>query len=397
MGMNAVSHLFQGKKYSFGDAAKDFGIGAVDGIAGYATHKGSSLGFNKLASMAETTKVGKTINNLADKASAKIGNVYEKFANTRAGSLITKGTWGLVKNIARLDSMINKGAGKAYNKFTGAMKGLARLSSPMLTKLGAGNLANMMCQGENGVLPSECSSELDYKSQLKLEEYYKKNAGNLTDSQKAKLVSDLKELYTGTSEMERGDITVPEDARDINGLYKYDNMERYDYDYNWADDDTVPATRKMEVLKAGEQFDRLGSPNGRCVGHVGDDGSCATIKERSVPYHFEGDEVTQEPSYHRYEAKKDFTRANLEKAIDNSLYSDDTKAKMHVKLNKYYYEAEKKYGQGDGLATGEIAEMFNKTTGNTGGGWQSDMPFNMNELKSIGMIKEVPKRVYANR
>lgn len=44
-----------------------------------------------------------------------------------------------------------------------------------------------------------------------------------------------------------------------------------------------------------------------------------------------------------------------------------------------------KYGQGDGLASGEIAPMFS----GTGGGMQYDMPLNMNDIEAINMIEIV--------
>lgn len=54
----------------------------------------------------------------------------------------------------------------------------------------------------------------------------------------------------------------------------------------------------------------------------------------------------------------------------------------------------KGYEDGDGLASGEIAPMFEDTTGATGGGKQYDMPFSMDELENIGMISEVPRGSY---
>ena len=51
----------------------------------------------------------------------------------------------------------------------------------------------------------------------------------------------------------------------------------------------------------GTVFDRLGSPYGKCVGQVNEDGSCAKVSQRSIPYYFEGDDATQQASYHRYD------------------------------------------------------------------------------------------------
>lgn len=79
--------------------------------------------------------------------------------------------------------------------------------------------------------------------------------------------------------------------------------------------------------------------------------------------------------------------------IDNSMYSDDKKAEMHANLDRYYENTQAK-GYGDGLATGEIAPMFEDTTGATGGGKQYDMPLSMEDLENIGMISEVEKGTY---
>lgn len=141
-------------------------------------------------------------------------------------------------------------------------------------------------------------------------------------------------------------------------------------------------------------FDRVGTPAGRCVGEVGEDGSCATREERSIPYHLTEKNITDEPSYHRYEAMQDFTRNNIENAIDNSNYSPNEKSQMHQEVERYYDYKREKYGDGDGLAYGQIAPMFEDTTGSTGGGYQYDMPLNMDQLYNIGMIDEIPRSEY---
>ena len=58
----------------------------------------------------------------------------------------------------------------------------------------------------------------------------------------------------------------------------------------------------------GTVFDRLGSPYGKCVGQVNEDGSCAKVSQRSIPYYFEGDDATQQASYHRYVVKVEITK-----------------------------------------------------------------------------------------
>ena len=244
--------------------------------------------------------------------------------------------------------------------------------------------------------PDRYASKFEYDTQQKLENYYKEEGGNLSDSQKQDLVSDLKNSYDSADTSDRGDILVPEDSKDVTSVYYNGKTGKYDIGYDWKTVDTVPETRTMEVMKEGQQFDRVGPPSGRCTGAVGEDGSCATVKERSIPYHFTEEDITKEPSYHRYQAEQDFTKENLTNAIDNSMmYSDDKKVEMHTNVDRYYENAQVKgYGDGDGLATGEIAPMFEYTTGATGGGKQYDMPLSMEELENIGMISEVEKGTY---
>lgn len=243
--------------------------------------------------------------------------------------------------------------------------------------------------------PESYNSKFEHDTQQKLEDYYKKDAGNLNEKDKQELVTDLKNSYDGTLNDKKGNTLVPEDAKDVTSIYYDKNAEKYDIGYDWKSVDTVPSTRKMEVLKEGQQFDRVGAPTGRCTGAVDESGNCATIKERSIPYHFTESDITKEPSYHRYEAEQDFTKENINNAIDNSSFSDDKRQEMHDKVDAYYEKSERNgYGSGDGLATGEIAPMFEDTTGATGGGKQYDMPLNMNELEDIGMISEIPRSEY---
>ena len=61
---------------------------------------------------------------------------------------------------------------------------------------------------------------------------------------------------------------------------------------------------------------------------------------------------------------------------------------MKAAVNKYYDNKIPVYGNNgnkDGLAYGEIASMF----GEPGGGYQYDMPLDMNDLYNIGMIDVV--------
>ena len=242
--------------------------------------------------------------------------------------------------------------------------------------------------------PEQYDSKYDYDNQKKLEDYYKQGDGKLTDEQKSALTDELKTNYDATSKEDRGDVRVPENEKDVSCVYYDGNTKKYDIGYNWKDG-TVPESREMKVMQVGDQFDRVGPPSGKCVGEVNSDGTCATREQRSIPYHLNEANITDEPSYHRYEAEQDFTKENLDNAIDNSsFYTDAQKAEMHQKVDDYYDRSHAKYGDGDGLAYGEIAPMFEDTTGSTGGGYQYDMPLSMDELENIGMISEVPRGSY---
>ena len=239
------------------------------------------------------------------------------------------------------------------------------------------------------------TSKFEYDMQQKVEDYYRLNEGKLTDVEKREVVAEIKRLYDKTDKSERGDVLIPENSKDVTCIYYNNTIGRYDFGYDWKPIDTVPKTRHMEVLVEGKQFDRVGRASGRCTGVVGEDGSCATKEERSIPYHLTEKDITQEPSYHRYEVEQMFTKENLYNAIDNSMYDDGKKADMYDALNLYYERMKKNgYGDGDGVASGEIAPMFENTTGGTGGGNQYDMPFSMEELENIGMISEVPRDWY---
>ena len=238
-------------------------------------------------------------------------------------------------------------------------------------------------------LPDKYESELERMSQEIMEGYFRKDGGKLSPEDRTSMAKTLIMVHEMADVQERKNNLPPESADVMDSKQQvsyYKGNGKYSIKYAWEDDDTVPDTREMTILKKGEQFDRVGPETGRCVGKVGSDGSCAKIEERSIPYYFSGDDVEKEPSYHRYEAQQDFTRENMERAIEESkLFSQRQKKDMKDRLDAYYAIHEKRYGKGDGLTTGEIAPMFGKK----GGGIQHDMPFNMKELDKMKMIDEV--------
>jgi hypothetical protein len=83
--------------------------------------------------------------------------------------------------------------------------------------------------------------------------------------------------------------------------------------------------------------------------------------------------------------KEDFTKDNIYKKIEESSLSDTEKKQLKETVDEYYNDKTPDYGNNDGLAYGEIAPMFD----GTGGGYQYDMPLNMNQLIAIGMIDEI--------
>ena len=83
--------------------------------------------------------------------------------------------------------------------------------------------------------------------------------------------------------------------------------------------------------------------------------------------------------------KEDFTKDNIYKKIEESSLSDTEKKQLKETVDEYYNDKTPDYGNNDGLAYGEIAPMFD----GTGGGYQYDMPLDMNDLYNIGMIDVV--------
>ena len=229
-------------------------------------------------------------------------------------------------------------------------------------------------------------TDLDAAFEAKCKEYYDKYGPDLTDEQKQNLYEDLLDLYKKTAPKNRGDLLIPKNADVIKCVNRNKYTGKYEVIYNWADGlGTVEGTREMKVLGKDAVFDRVGSPYGKCVGEVGADGSCATVDQRSIPYYFEESDITKEPSYHRYVVKEDFTKDNIYKKIEESSLSDTEKKQLKETVDEYYNKNTPYYGDNDGLAYGEIAPMFD----GTGGGYQYDMPLNMNQLIAIGMIDEI--------
>ena len=441
VGFSLVNHKIHGQSYGLSDAAKDFKIGAIDGIAGYATHKISSAGFNKLASMAEQTNAGKTINNLANKAANKIGNAYERFANTRAGSLITRGAGAVVKGFATLDSMIDRGAGAAYNKFKGALKGLVRLSGSLISKIGIRDLVSKMCQGENGgtyqdnnverVKPffsgDANAAQNEFNSHMREKVW---NDSTLSNKEKVEI---MRANFDNMTPEQQKNFNVISDERIIKNPDYSDWGEGKGKEY-WPDVDwpefpglngesktnpprSLVDSKTMEV-NIPENLDRIGSPGGNNLGIV-ENGRHCTLDERSIAY-IENPNARNDYSFRgenykeAIDAIRDFDVNNPEASVDrlnNVIKSNnanngentplfDSKNDLdvgkiknmqdsYIKFQNSSKDFCNKYGVDStyGLAGEAKQWVINGEVVCTGGAGQINTPINVSSLERLGIIK----------
>ena len=125
-------------------------------------------------------------------------------------------------------------------------------------------------------------------------------------------------------------------------------------------------------LKKGDRLNRNGSGGGRYTSPVNPDGTSAPYSDLSLPY-------VEDPSQRfQCEVLDDFS--NLQKHFEES---NDSELKKRVKdmLDKYY--------SGDWsrvqVYTGKIAPGF----GQRGGGTQIELPFPIDDLQKLGLLKKV--------
>ncbi|MGT2866988.1 glycohydrolase toxin TNT-related protein [Streptococcus fryi] len=136
-------------------------------------------------------------------------------------------------------------------------------------------------------------------------------------------------------------------------------------------DEAGKAIKEDYIPKVGEVFDRYGPDSGRFTSPV-IDGKPFTYDQRSLPY------LEDASKYHQYEVIGDFSK--IQDYVDN--LSD-------IALREKLYDDVAVYYGGDWnkvvAQSGDIAASF----GATGGGIQWQMPFTVDELQRLGLVKEI--------
>lgn len=165
----------------------------------------------------------------------------------------------------------------------------------------------------------------------------------------------------------------------------------------------------MEIPKAGEYVDRIGSEKGDYLSPMDSDGKPYPILKRATGDYLVEEKIEDNDSYHLYIIKQDFTRENFINAICKKFTGESAQFYLTV-LARYYADAvdrsselhREKYcdcsaDDANGIKAGTIDEMFLFEgdifgKGADGGGVQYIMPFNVETLKELGMIEERKSR-----
>ena len=131
------------------------------------------------------------------------------------------------------------------------------------------------------------------------------------------------------------------------------------------------AIKENIIPHVGEIFDRYGLNNGRFTSPIMD-GKPFTYNQRSLPY------IEDMTKYHQYEVTGDFSRIKeyVDRLPDNTL-----KEKLYDDVLVFYG------GDWNKVTTqsGRIAPAF----GCSGGGIQWQLPFSIDELQKLGLIREI--------
>ena len=171
---------------------------------------------------------------------------------------------------------------------------------------------------------------------------------------------------------------------------------------NWKEGDgAVRGERRMSVPKAGELMDRIGGKDGVYFSPMDENGNPYDLPSRGTGDRLPEANIADNDSYHKYKVNRDFTRENLEDAINNADISKADKEHMLEKLKHYYDDCmdpesndhkgdvyAKNKDEADGVKTGPVDSMF---TDNDGGAQQYIMPLTAEELENIGMIEELKR------
>ncbi len=268
----------------------------------------------------------------------------------------------------------------------------------------------------NRLLPSEREANDKYEDEVKekLESYeepekilsdklglikddiYNKrdSEGKVSKEDINEFVNKMQETYDSASKEERGNNLVPKKAEYLNNPPMSGNDEtgqRYDDpNYKWPENNGFEGKPNEITPKEGDQFDRLGNEKGRFVAPI-ENGEVQPKENRGLPYYFKEDNISDEPSYHKYEVTRDFDK--LKDAIDNynnpNLTQDENREMIEIfnyeydgntrKSDTYTHEPGKTYD-------GKIADAFEN---NDGGGRQWELPMSVESLKELEMIKKI--------
>ena len=215
-------------------------------------------------------------------------------------------------------------------------------------------------------------------------------------------VLECQRIYRNLPREQQATLFVPASAEYLNDPPIAVNMQtgrRFgDFNYRWPRNDgygelTFGGRNAPELdineypMVAGEEFDRLGSENGTFVAPIGFDGPQA-LWTRALPYYFEGDDVTQQPQYHRYRVLRDLSPENLRQAIDDTIHAYQVSAPQEAGMIRNRFERE--LFRSNGLTTfGVIAPAFEP--GVTYGS-QIHLPMSVENLIALGFVEEITDR-----
>lgn len=229
--------------------------------------------------------------------------------------------------------------------------------------------------------------------------------------EKQDLSSKLKDHIDGIPKGGRGDYRVPKPEK-VKGVKQYKNGA-YGVDEAWKPntDGAKAGTRCMIIVTANDEnghptyIDRVGSSNGDYFSPMMEDGRPYGLRERAIGDYLPEDTIEENDSYHKYEVKQDFTRANFEAAIDRTYTDENTNKQLQKLLAAYYKDSARMFATRghdgevyifhgnapDGVKFGVIDNMFGTVMCPDGGAKQYITPFSAKEMVAIGMLKEIRK------
>lgn len=152
-----------------------------------------------------------------------------------------------------------------------------------------------------------------------LEKYFKiqfENGKKLSDDVKENFVEEMKRIYDSMLPEEKVDILVPARGNYLKNkaIKKESNPKleiKYYIRYKWPDnpDDSFLGGHKEITLKIGEQYDRLGPPDGKYVCPLSPSDKPQSVRARAVPYYIPEDDICTSPAYHKYVVAKCYGKA----------------------------------------------------------------------------------------